>query len=626
MILAFAGRRAQSITGDLEVVALRIRRLLTALAPTAVVGAAADGGDLLILEAALGMTDGPEVHVILPTAQDVFREQSVEAAWRDRFDSVIDQVRRRGTVEPLGLPDGSEAYRRANTAFLDRASELADNGERAVVLVIAREGEGAMAQHLVDNGRLRSIPSLRIDPEVTITQQPRVFVATPYGTKLDPQRKIDVDCNLVYRRILLPALENAQLHYRRADEEIDSGVVLQPMIDWLANADLVVGDLQTANFNVGWELGLRHMIRARRTLLIRPAGTLPPFDLNALRHVVYRQDERGVSDDAAVEAWAALAPYLQAAGDDGTASDSPVDAVMDVAQWAVVKRRTAGHEQWDALRQQLALARDIADGDLMLEVLQSAGSLDEEMMQLLRAEAGVGLVRLGRYEDALALLREVVDSDRDVLRPDAHVYYALALYRPQNADLEAYDAARTVLNRVLVKRPAHPEVRAMLGAIAKRRLRLHDSAQEREPDLRLAMDSYRTDYERNLNAYYEGINVAAIGVVLELVYGDEDAGRRARELLPAVRVAATLALRANPGDYWAAATLAECALHESLLGLGQRSMADAYHAAGALRPPPGDLDSTLFQLGFLELLGLPPGPLAQARAGLLAGAGRTQPT
>ena len=84
------------------------------------------------------------------------------------------------------------------------------------------------------------------------------------------------------------------------------------------------------------------MIRPRRTLLIRPASTLPPFDLNALRHVVYRQDERGVGDDAAIKAWAALAPYLQAAGDDGTASDSPVDAVMDVEQWAVVKRRTAG--------------------------------------------------------------------------------------------------------------------------------------------------------------------------------------------------------------------------------------------------------------------------------------------
>ena len=75
MVLAFAGRRAQSIAGDLEAVATRVRRLLAALAPTAVVGAAADGADLLVVEAALAMGDsGPAVHIVLPTPRDVFRE------------------------------------------------------------------------------------------------------------------------------------------------------------------------------------------------------------------------------------------------------------------------------------------------------------------------------------------------------------------------------------------------------------------------------------------------------------------------------------------------------------------------------------------------------------------------
>lgn len=62
----------------------------------------------------------------------------------------------------------------------------------------------------------------------------------------------------------------------------------------------MIGDLGTANFNVGWELGLRHLIRARQTLLIRPAKTIPPFDLNMVRHVQYRLVERGISDDDAV--------------------------------------------------------------------------------------------------------------------------------------------------------------------------------------------------------------------------------------------------------------------------------------------------------------------------------------
>jgi hypothetical protein len=619
MILAFAGRRAQSMEADLEALGLRIRRLLANLAPRVVVGAAADGGDLLVVEAALSIADGPGVHLILPTPEDVFEEQSVEAAWRDRFERVLDEVRSRdeGSVESLGLEDGSEAYSAANVAFLDHAHDLAGDGERVVVLAVAAEGEGAMVHDLVERGKLRDAPALRIDPNVTITVRPRVFVAMPYGTKPDPQRRIELDCNLVYEKILLPALETAQLYYRRADEEIDSGVVLQPMIEWLAEADLVIGDLQTGNFNVGWEVGLRHLLRPRQTLMIRPAGTVVPFDLNMVRHVVYRHDEKGVTDDAAIEAWAALAPYLQAAGEPQGPSDSPVSAVMEIEQWSKVRRPAARDPRWDELRERLALARDLADGDLMLQVLEDADGVGEEVLGLLRAEAGVGLVRLGRYADAQHLLAGVVEQDRDVLRPDAHVYYAQSLYRPSDASIDAYDQAERVLKRVLVMRPAYPEVRAMLGAIGKRRLRLRETPEEREPDLRLAMEAYAHDYERNLNAYYEGINVVALATALQLAYGDEGAGRTARELLPSVRFAATLALRLNPKDYWAAATKAECALHEALLGMPGPPVRDAYRAAAALGPPKGDLDSTLFQLDFLALLGLPEEALQHARDGLV---------
>ena len=490
-----------------------------------------------------------------------------------------------------------------------------------MALLVARDGEGEVVQDLAGVAALRNAPVLRIDPDLTITDRPRVFVAMPFGTKSDAQRKIEVDCELVYSKVLLPALENAQLNYLRADETIDSGVVLQPMIEWLADADLVIGDLETGNFNVGWELGLRHLMRPAHTLLIGPEGTIPPFDLNLVRHVAYRQDAAGVSDDAAIDAWGRLAAYLAMAGQSTPASDSPVDAVMDIKQWGVVARRAAQDPTWNALRQELALARDLADGDLLLETLAKSQGLGADEVAQLRAEAGVGLVRLGRYDDARDLLAEAVSSDPDVLRPDAHINYALALYRPKGAGIGAYDAAERVLKRVLVKRPAHPEVRALLGAIAKRRVALRATPAEREPDLRLAMASYLHDYERNLSAHYEGINVVAIATVLHLRYGDEAAGARAREILPAVRLAASLAAAANPGDYWAMATMAECALHASLLGLDTPPFTEAYRAAGALRPPPGDLGSTLSQLEFLRVLGLPDEPLAEAEAALRTAAG-----
>ncbi|MGO9489666.1 MAG: tetratricopeptide repeat-containing protein [Solirubrobacteraceae bacterium] len=623
MVVVYAGRRAQSLEGDLDAAGLRIRRLLNSLAPTAVVGALSDGADLLVAEAALGISCHPRLDVILPTTEAVFREASVAPGWRERFDRVIQEANGRSDsdMQSLGLPDGPEAYRQANRAFLDRGAELAASGERVVALAVAREGEGDLVEDLLATARVREVPVLRIDPSVDIAQRPRVFVAMPYGRKRDPQRKIDVDCDLVYTKILVPALEDAQLRFLRADNEIDSGVILAPMIEWLAGADLLIGDLQTANFNVGWELGLRHLLRSRQTLLIRPQGTSPPFDVSMVRQVHYRSDQNGISDDATVEAWHALAPYLRAVGEPGDRSDSPVDAVMEVARQGLLSPRRAPDERSQQLREQLAAARDAAEGDLMLEVLADAQGVPQDALETLTREAGIGLMQIGRHHDARELLGPVVERDPEVRHPEAHLCYAQALYRPREAGMADYDAAEKALKRVLVKRPTQPEVRALLGALAKRRLQLRENAGEKEADLRLALDMYRHDFEQNLNAYYEGVNVVALATVLALAFGDQSEAARARELVPAVRLAAELAARSVPSDYWAVATLAECTLYESLLAVGDRPVAQAYAAAAAMRPRPAFLESTAFQLDFLESLGLPAAPLATARNALTQSTG-----
>ena len=106
---------------------------------------------------------------------------------------------------------------------------------------------------------------------------------------------------------------------------------------------------------------------------------------------------------------------------------------MDVRHWGEVERRSVGNERWESLRQRLALSRDLRDPDQMQAVLVDAAVLSEEQRRLLRAEVGVGLVRLGRFLDAQPLLREIIEADPDVRRPDAHVYYAQSLYRPKPA-------------------------------------------------------------------------------------------------------------------------------------------------------------------------------------------------
>lgn len=609
MIVAYAGRRAESLPTDAEdVVATRVRRLITALAPSAVVGPAADGGDLIVLEAALKRPDPPVVHIVLPTSLAEFRAASVEESWRARHDRVLQRVPQvGGAVESLGLPDGEDAYRKANTRVLDKALSLARNHERVVALVLATPGEGAMVADFIERAELQGISVLRIDPAVDLNSRPHCFIAMPFGTKYDPQRKLTLDCNLLYDKVVVPALEHAQLRFRRADEQIDSGVVLQPMIEALSEADLVIGDLATGNFNVGWELGLRHLLRARHTVLMLPKGVNAPFDLASLRHVDYEHGEGGISDDAAIAAWQALGPYLQSCERPvAVGSDSPVEAVMQIEQWAVVHSRRVRDETWESLRERLALARDLRDVDLTLAIVREASTLAPDTQQLIAAEAGVELVRLGAYADGEELLRELVEADTEVLRPAAHVFYAQSLYRPAAATINAFDRAEEVLRSLLIRRPEYPEVWAGLGAINKRRSHRRENDELRRNDIEGAMEAYAHDYERNLDAYYEGINFVACGVLLEVSFEDQEAGDRARRALPAVRLAAELAWQRNPADFWAAVTVAEAGLYDALLD-GDTTAPQAielYRAAGALRPGMGSVDSSLTRLEWLAQQGV----------------------
>ncbi|HXB17108.1 MAG TPA: tetratricopeptide repeat-containing protein [Solirubrobacteraceae bacterium] len=591
-----------------ERVARRLQRLLAALGPSAVVGAAADGGDLLVLEAARGTARAPRLAIVLPTLRGDFRERSVEEDWRARHDTAIDRALEVGELTTLDMPDGTEAYRAANARILERAEQLAVEADRVVALIVASPGEGAMVEHLAARAAARGRPVIRIDPAAEISSRPYVFVAGPFGDKFDPQRKRMINCDPTYEKVLVPALENAQLRYRRADEQIDAGIVLQPMIEAISEADMVIADLATGNFNVGWELGLRHLLRSRHTLLIGPEGTRPPFDLGALRRVQYQQDQDGgISDAAALEAWTRLAPFLeQLQAPPPPGSDSPVAAVMDVTSWASLVRRGPPDDRFERLREQLALARDLRDAELTLQIVEGAGGLNEEQQMLIAAEAGVGLTRLGEYAEGARLLAPIVAADIAASRPDAHFYYAQALYKPRGAGVEAFNEAERVLRALLVRCPEHPEVWAALGAINKRRSHTREGLAARRQDIAGAMEAYAHDYERDLGAFYEGINFVACGLLLELVHADPAAGARARRALPAVAYAAELAAERDPRDFWAVVTVAEARVYEALLSANAEPdhVTEAYASAGRLRPTAGSVDSSLTQLRWLAEQGI----------------------
>src|SRR5205814_6718231 len=72
------------------------------------------------------------------------------------------------------------------------------------------------------------------------------------------------------------------------DEILHSGTIDKPMYDMLFDADLVIADLSTANLNAAFELGIRHALKPRSTIIIAENKFVSPFDVN---HVVIRRYE-----------------------------------------------------------------------------------------------------------------------------------------------------------------------------------------------------------------------------------------------------------------------------------------------------------------------------------------------
>ncbi len=110
------------------------------------------------------------------------------------------------------------------------------------------------------------------------------FVVQGFGKKTDFQTGRVLDLDKSYAMIKL-AVEAAGLACTRADEIPHSGSIDRVMYERILDADVVVADLSTANVNAAYELGIRHALRPRTTIVVAEDQLKFPFDLN---HIVIR--------------------------------------------------------------------------------------------------------------------------------------------------------------------------------------------------------------------------------------------------------------------------------------------------------------------------------------------------
>src|SRR5580765_8810261 len=115
-----------------------------------------------------------------------------------------------------------------------------------------------------------------------------------FGVKVDYRSNRSLDLDKTYK-IIKRAVEAAGVECIRADDIVHSGVIDKPMYENLLSADVAIADLSTSNENAIYELGVRHALKPRTTIVIAEKQFKFPFDLT---HVVIRQyDHLGTGID-----------------------------------------------------------------------------------------------------------------------------------------------------------------------------------------------------------------------------------------------------------------------------------------------------------------------------------------
>ena len=364
---------------------------------------------------------------------------------------------------------------------------------------------------------------------------PRAFVIRPFGTKKDSAGR-EINFERMQAELIDPALKSTQFKGGTTGEIIDSGNIREDMFALIIEADLVVCDVTVHNANVFYELGIRHALRKKRTILVKgtPSADDIPFDLLTDRYLEYEIDAPGTKKDALTE-------MITATMKTDRPTDSPVYKMLpslvetDPSSMNVVPLNF----REEVNRAQKAEAR----GWLRL--------LSDEIQGLRFQWEGLKLVAKAQWDlkdwdgarHSWEAIRKIYPDDIAANLALANIYERHFQKTKKPDVLEASEQAiHRVLNNKMASRHQKAEALALKGRNQKTAWRLEfdiiDTVSERR---RVAMnrgliksyDAYKEAFTNDLNHFYPGLNALQMGTVLlelateELWYDAFDSDREA---------------------------------------------------------------------------------------------------
>lgn len=322
--------------------------------------------------------------------------------------------------------------------------------------------------------------------------QKRCFVVMGFGTKTDFATGRKLDLNKSYRLLIKPVVEAKGLVCVRADEMIFSGAIDVPMYMELLNADVVIADISTANPNALYELGVRHALRPRTTIVISENKMAYPFDLNHIKITSYSH----LGDAIDYEEVERFRKVLTSTLEDVLHIEDPDSPIYTFLQLDPPSLR----EQIEKVVEETK--KHIVPTDTIIVNQQTLSVITEQAEEALSQNDFIAAKAL--FKSALLIGKPDYEDNKTGVNTYLVHRLALATYKAKLPDeVAALKDALQLLEEIDLAHTNDTETVALAGAIEKR---LYENGQGEE-HLSSGIQYYQRGYFL-LNNRYHGVNLA----------------------------------------------------------------------------------------------------------------------
>ena len=353
----------------------------------------------------------------------------------------------------------------------------------------------------------------------------RPIVIRPFGQKRDLEGRV-IDFDKVHVQLINPALKAANLSGSTAGNLVDFNGIREDLFELIVKADVVICDISIINADVFYQLGIRHALRKKGTLLINavPTWETGPFAKLTDMCIPYPIDDPAAAKEV-------LTKTIRAALTSDRVTDSPIFQWLpslpevDPSEVRIVPRDF--HDEVE--RAHVAGAK----GWLRLLAEQVRGLRFEMDGLKTVAHAQWSVQDYDGARNSWEKIREVYPTDIAANLALANIY--IRLYRdsdPKDPALmgKSDRAIARVLDNSSASRADRVEALVLQGWSRKTRWRLEFDNLEHVDERREAAmnrsliesyESYRDAFQEDLNNFYPGLSALQMGTILLDLSRDE---------------------------------------------------------------------------------------------------------